>query len=115
MTCYPVNPSIFLIPLQDVFPASAATSQSDRDFSWLSFPNGIKSYKMLHVNEMSGLLLLLTICLHCHLGGDNNHIGEIMNNSFVCYKPAAPRARAYAVFRLCKLLQMLLCMEAWIK
>jgi hypothetical protein len=34
---------------------------SDRDFSQLSFlNNGIKSYKMLHVHEMRGLLLLLS-------------------------------------------------------
>ena len=89
--------------------------QSDRNFPRLTFPNGIKSYKMLHAHEISGLLLLLTICLHCHIGWDKNHTGEITKNSFVrntaCSKPHILRRLKH--FRA--LLQMLLCMEAWMK
>jgi hypothetical protein len=41
-------------------------------------------HQLLHAHEMSGLLLLLTIRLHCHLGWDKNHTGDIMANSFLC-------------------------------
>jgi hypothetical protein len=89
--------------------------QSDRDFPRLSFPNGIKSYKMLHAHEMSGLLLLLTICLHCHLGWDKNHTGEITNNSFVRNKACSKSKSLCRLKHFRELLQMLLCMEAWMK
>jgi hypothetical protein len=87
--------------------------QSDRDVPRLSFPNGIMSYKMLHVHEMSGLLLLLTICLHCHLGWDKNHTAEITNNSFVRNKACSKGKSLRRLKNFRALLQMLLCMEAW--
>jgi hypothetical protein len=87
--------------------------QSDRDFPRLSFPNGIRSYKLLHAHEMSGLLLLIAICLHCRLGFDKNHTGEITKNSFVRNPNCSTQLKRLKKFR--ELLQMLLCMEAWMK
>lgn len=87
--------------------------QSDRDFPRLSFPNGITSYKLLHAHEMSGLLLLLTICLYCHLGWDKNHEGDITANSFVRNRNCFSKRSRLKQFR--DLLEMLLCMEAWMK
>jgi hypothetical protein len=87
--------------------------QSDRDFPRLAFPNGITSYKLLHAHEMSGLLLLLTICLHCHLGWDKNHTGDITLNSFVRNSHCSRKRSRLKQFR--ELLELLLCMEAWMK
>jgi hypothetical protein len=87
--------------------------QSDRDFPRLTFPNGIRSYKLLHAHEMSGLLLLISISLYCKLGFDKNHKGEITKNSFVRNPNCAGQLSHLKKFR--ELLQMLLCMEAWMK
>jgi hypothetical protein len=88
--------------------------QSDRDFPRLSFPNGITSYKMLHAHKMSGLLLLISICLYCHLGWDKNHNEATTKNSFVCNRACSLRLRNLKNFQ--ELLQALLCMvESWMK
>jgi hypothetical protein len=87
--------------------------QSDRDFPRLTFPNGIRSYKLLHAHEMSGLLLLIYISLYCHLGFDKNHKGEITKNSFVRNTNCADQLPRLKQFR--SLLEMILCMEAWMK
>jgi hypothetical protein len=87
--------------------------QSDRDFPRLAFPNGITSYKLLDAHKMSGLLLLLTIFLHCHLGWDKNHTGDIMANSFVCNSHCFQKRSRLKQFR--ELLELLLCMRAWMK
>jgi hypothetical protein len=62
---------------------------------------------MLHAHEMSGLLLLLTICLYCHLEWDKNHKGAITNNSFVACLSRASRLKEFR-----ELIEML---EEWMK
>jgi hypothetical protein len=71
------------------------------------------SYKLLHAHEMSGLLLLIMICLYCYLGWDKNHKGSITKNSFIRNKECASMVSHLKQFR--ELLEMLLCMEAWMK
>jgi hypothetical protein len=87
--------------------------QSDRDLPRLSFPNGIMSYKLLHAHEMSGLLLLITICLFSYLGWDKNHTGDITKNSFVRNRKCSSILSLLKNYR--ELIEMLLCMEAWMK
>jgi hypothetical protein len=87
--------------------------QSYRDFPRLTFANGIRSYKLMHAHEISGLLLLITICLYCHLGYDSNHTGDITKNSFI--RNASCRSQIRLLKKYREYIQMILCMEAWMK
>jgi hypothetical protein len=100
-------------PMEFLDSLSRRVSRQCRHQSVLAFPNGIMSYKLLHAHEMSGLLLLLTICLYCHLGWDKNHTSVITANSFVCNPHCFSKRSHLKQFR--DLLEMLLCMEAWMK
>jgi hypothetical protein len=88
--------------------------QSDCDFLRLAFPNRItSSYKLLHAHKISGLLLLLTVCLYCHLGWDKNNKGNIAKDSFVCNRNCF--SKVSWLIKFLNLFEMLLCMEAWMK
>jgi hypothetical protein len=83
--------------------------QSDRDLPRTKFPHGISTISQLQAHEAAGVILLLVLSLHCHVGWDKDNLSEkhsFVNSSFVNDK----KVREYRT-----LFETLLCMEAWYK
>jgi hypothetical protein len=85
--------------------------QSDRNMPRLKFASGIQSYANLQAHEMTGVLLLIVIALHCAIGWDTNSNTPTTNNSFVC----SHHCNVHHVKDYRDLFKMLLCMEQWLK
>jgi hypothetical protein len=83
--------------------------QSDRDLPRTQFPYGISTISQLQAHEAAGVLLLLVLSLHCHLGWDKHQPHE--KHSFVKSRHVnEKKVREYRT-----LFETLLCMEAWYK
>jgi hypothetical protein len=81
--------------------------QSDRDLPRTSFPHGISTIAQLQAHEAAGVLLLLVLSLHCHIGWDmGREKHSFVNSRYVEEKK---------VLEYRTLFETLLCVEAWYK
>jgi hypothetical protein len=83
--------------------------QFDHDLPRTKFPHGISTISQLQVHEAAGVILLLVLSLHCHVGWDKDNCSEqhcFVNSRFVNDKK---------VWEYRTLFETLLCMEAWYK
>jgi hypothetical protein len=83
--------------------------QCDRDLPRTKFPRGISKSSQLQAHKATGVLLLLVLSLHSHVGWDrhdHHHNHSFVNSSYVNKKN---------VWDYRTLFEMLLCMEAWYK
>jgi hypothetical protein len=83
--------------------------QSDCNLPRTKFPHGISTISHLQAHEAAGVILLLVLSLHCHVGWDKDNCSEqhsFVNSRFINDKK---------VWENCALLETLLCMEAWYK
>jgi hypothetical protein len=91
--------------------SSSCSRQSDRDMPRFRFAQGICKYTNLHANETSGIIMLIAISLHCHLGWDHRNKSKVAANSFA-RSAFADRAHLESYRHL---FETMLCMEAWNK
>jgi hypothetical protein len=85
--------------------------QSDRNVPRLKFANGIINYKNLHAHETTGVILLIVIALHSHIGWDTKQTSDATKHSFARSK----HSDRDHLERFRHLFETLLCMEAWLK
>ena len=85
--------------------------QIDCDMPHLKFSNGVQSYTNLHAHEMTGVLLLLAIALHCHFSWDTYNIDQSTKNSFA----HSSHCNTHKVKEYHDLFELLLCFEQGLK